>query len=231
MTDISLRTPHHELKAYVSVPAGTGPWPGVVVVHDAGGLSPDTRRQADWLAGAGFVAIAPDLFSWGKKRACTRAVFADMRAGTGPSLDDIEAARAWLQGRPDCTGKIGVVGFCMGGAFALYAAVGRDFSVSSVNYGNLPRDVDSVVKGACPIVGSFGAKDWIVKDGAGRVRRALEKAGVKHDVKEYPVGHSFMNQHSGVLGAVGPLMGMRYDAPSEADARRRIEAFFHAQLD
>src|SRR3978361_2345778 len=98
-----------ELRAHLAVPpVGEGPWPGVVVLHELFGLTDDIRQQADRLAAAGYVAVAPSLYPRGAVR-CLRATFRALSTGSGPALDDIDVTRTWLAGRPDCTGRVGVL--------------------------------------------------------------------------------------------------------------------------
>jgi carboxymethylenebutenolidase len=232
MAEFSIQTPHHALNAYVATPAGLGPWPGIIVIHDVFGMTPDLRRHTDWAASAGYLAVAPDLYSWGGKMACLIKTFGALAKREGVAFDDIDAVSAWMRARPDCTGRIGITGFCMGGAFALFTAAGHGFDVSGVNYGMVPKDVERLTRGACPIVGSFGAKDRTLPGAAARLEAALTLNGVRHDVKEYPdAGHSFFNNHDGLgFKLLGPLIGGFYHAPTEADARRRILEFFGRYL-
>jgi carboxymethylenebutenolidase len=222
-----------ELKAYLATPpVGDGPWPGVVVIMDAVGLSDDIKLQADRLAAAGYVAFAPDLYS-GRGIRCVISTLQASRSGSGEAYEDIEAARQWLALREDCTGDIGVIGFCMGGGFALMCAPRYDFKAAAVNYGEVPKDAAERLAGACPIVASYGKRDRSLSGRAGRLEAALTAANVTHDVKEYAhAGHSFMNRiNVGPLFApVVKMVGFNYEHAAADDAWQRIFTFFDAHL-
>ena len=220
------------LTAHLAVPpVGEGPWPGVVVLHELFGLTDDVRQQADRLAAAGYLAVAPDLYSAGGAVRCLRSTFRALGAGQGPAFGDIEATRGWLAGRTDCTGRVGVLGFCLGGGFALLAAT-RGFQVSAPNYGPLPKDPERVLAGACPVVASYGARDRGLPGAAARLEATLTTLGVEHDVAEYPdAGHSFLNRHGlGPLAVLERVAGFSYHEPSAEDAWARILRSFDRHL-
>ena len=221
-----------ELRGYLAVPpVGEGPWPGVVVVHEIFGLDDDARQQADRLAAAGYVALAPDLYTAGGALRCVRATMQALTRGQGPAFGDVEAARAALAGRPDCTGRVGIIGFCLGGGFALLTAP-RGFDASAPNYGPLPADLDDALAGSCPVVASFGGRDRSLPGAAHKVEAVLTRLGVPHDVHEYPAaGHSFMNRHnSGPLAVLERIGGFSYHEPSAEDAWGRILRFLDRHL-
>ena len=232
MPNVLIQTQRGQMPCYLAVPPNLEPVPGVVVLHDVGGMSQDHRNQADWLAESGFLTLAVDLYYLGGLLRCIRSIIRDLTARSGPTYQDVEACRRWLTVQPGCTGKVGVIGFCMGGGFALLLVPGHGFSAASINYGGkLPPDVDDFLKTACPIVGSYGAKSHWEKGVALQLEQALQRALVAHDVKEYPdAGHSFMNNKEQFWFKMLRFTGIGYNDVAASDARRRISTFFHTHL-
>jgi carboxymethylenebutenolidase len=214
-------------------PVGPGPWPGVVMLHEAFGLEGNVRRQAERLASVGYLVLVPDLMGRGPWLRCVRAVFRSLTAQQGRPFALIDACRDELRADPDCTGKVGVIGFCMGGGFALVSA-GRGFDASAVNYGMIPDNLEEVLGGACPVVASYGGRDKALMKQVPQLREALLASGVTHDLKVYPTaGHAFLNDSPAGPLPLRPLMKIAHVGPeptAAADAWRRIEDFFAAHL-
>lgn len=229
MTTIEIDAPAGPIDALLSMPDGAGPWPGVVVVHDAIGYGPDKESTSARIAAAGFVAITPNLYSRGGRARCITRVFRELLSQRGRALDDILAARDHVQSMPECAGPVGVVGFCMGGHFALVMAP-KGFGASAPFYGTpLPRHLSETLDGACPIVASLGRRDPLGIGAPARLRKVVEDKGITADIKVYPdVGHSFANKLPGQ-----PLLritGFGYDDAATEDAYRRVFAFFGKYL-
>lgn len=230
ITDVQI-TP--ELNGVLGIPDGNGPWPSVVMVHEVFGIDEAMRAQITRLTQAGYVVLMPDLFSRGGARKCLTATFKALTKGEGQAFTDVEAAKQLLLARTDTTDKVGVIGFCMGGGFALLLA-SRGYDASAVNYGMMPKNLDDVLQEACPIVASFGAKDRQLTGAAAKLSSALSKKNIEHDVKEYAeTGHAFMNPHQAggpVFGTLLRISGAKPNPEAAADAWSRIEKFFARHL-
>lgn len=235
MTEIEI-TPEpggsQSLRGYLATPDGVGPWPGVVLIHEAFGLDDNMRAHADRLASVGYLTLAPDLYSQGGARKCLVTTMRAMLSGSGRAFADLEAARKWLMASDRCSGRVGAIGFCMGGGFALLTVHKHD--AVSVNYGFLPKNVDEVMAEACPVVASYGALDRPLRTAPAKLETALTKAGVVHDVKQYQnAGHAFLNEQESGPGWLRPLLRATHSGPNPeaaADGWRRIETFFAEHL-
>jgi carboxymethylenebutenolidase len=237
-TDVRITTPSgRSLSGALAIPQADGTHPGMVVLHEAYGLNQDIRRIVSRFASEGYVALAPDLYSGGGQRAlCMVRVMRDLATRThGGAFVDIDAARRTLAERPDVDGAhIGVVGFCMGGGFALaYGARGK-VGAAGVNYGIVPND-RSQLEGVCPVVASYGELDRTLRSAPGRLEAHLRALGVPHDVKVYEgVGHSFLSYDNAPEWMTRiPMpdpMHLGYDESVAEDAWRRMLAFFGEHL-
>jgi carboxymethylenebutenolidase len=226
----------HATRAALALPASTTPRPAVIVIHEIFGLNDDIRRITGRVAELGYVALAVDLYDMpGPRMLCILRTLVGMARGeVGRVIADLEAARTWLATRPDVDARrTGVVGFCMGGGFALLYATRAPLQVAGAFYGDVPRTVEEL-RGVCPVLGGFGGRDRIFAPQGARLERLLTELGVPHDVKTYPAaGHSCMSRHPpgvmATLGAWGP-MAAGFNAEAEADSWRRLEAFFGEHL-
>lgn len=229
MSSIELDTPAGPIDALVDVPEGTGPWPGVVVVHDAIGYQPDKEAVSARIAAAGYLSVTPNLYARGGRARCITKVMRAALTKQGPAIEDLLAARDYLRDRPDSTGVVGIAGFCMGGQFALILSP-KGFAASAPFYGTpLPKNLEETLSGACPIVASFGARDPIGHGAPAKLNKAIEAQGIAADVKVYPnAGHSFANQLP--AQALMRVTGFGYNEAVAEDAWSRVFDFFETHL-
>jgi carboxymethylenebutenolidase len=220
--------------AFFPVPCARGPLPGVLVIHEALGLTGEMRRLAARFTEHEFVALAPDfLAGLGPKPFCIARFMRGIgRRGVGRPYRQLDAARAWLHGRPEVGGKpIGVAGFCMGGGFALLYAAGGGVEAVAPFYPAVPRD--DALDGICPVVASFGGRDAVFVDGAERLETALANLGIDHDVRTYPeAGHGFMARYDGITAWLGRRLPVHlgHDPLAAEHAWQRTIAFFSRHL-
>ena len=229
VTTIEIDTPAGRIDALLDIPEGRGPWPGVVVIHDAFGYRPDKESTNSHIAAAGYVALTPNMYARGGRVRCVTRVMRELLTQRGRAIDDVLAARDHLQALPECTGRVGIAGFCMGGQFALVMSP-KGFGASAPFYGTpLPRELSETLDGACPVVASFGSRDPMGGGAPTKLKQVLDQKGITNDVKAYPdAGHSFANK----LPAQPLLRIARfgYNQAATEDAWARVFAFFGEHL-
>jgi carboxymethylenebutenolidase len=203
---------------------------GAVVLHEILGPRPEIERVVDRFAAAGYAAVAPDLWGDRARVVCIWRAMHAMRSGRGPQIDAIVGARGWLcqaaQLRPE---HVGLIGFCIGGGFAL--AAGRGWGAVSTNYGNVPPL--PVLDGSAPVIGCYGGRDRIFGRAAKKLERRMRPLGVECETHTFDdVGHSFLTDGNyGVLGWLAqPLFRIDYNPAIADEAWRRIFAFFDRHL-
>lgn len=228
MSSVQVAAPDGPIEAFFGKPAGDGPWPGVVVLHDMIAGSADIERKTRMLADNGYLTVAPNLFSRGTVR-CVPGVVRDLLSKRdGRTVRDILAAREYLIGEKECTGRVAVIGFCLGGGFALLVAP-QGFDVAAPFYPAGGGNYAEILRGSCPVVASYGERDPQNIGRGAKLEQVLTEYGIDHDVKTYAgVGHSFADDHP-----AQPLLrvaGLGYDEAAASDAWARIFAFFDTHL-
>jgi carboxymethylenebutenolidase len=181
---------------YVVTPAGPGPHPAVILIHEWDGLNDRIRQLADALADEGYVALAADLYSGrtGSNREENMALVQEARANPERSIANLNAAVAYLREREDVSGRIGTMGWCFGGGVALsYALGGEQHDATAIFYGSLVTDPDSLAALDHEIYGTFAEQDdGIPPSQVEAFVAALREAGVPNDVHVYDaVDHGF----------------------------------------
>src|ERR1700739_1825903 len=111
MTTIQIEAPDGPIDALLDIPRGKGPWPGVVVIHDAIGYGPDNEQISQRIAQADYLAITPNMYARGGRARCITRVMRELLTKRGRALDDVLAARDHLKARPEWTGRGALAGF------------------------------------------------------------------------------------------------------------------------
>jgi carboxymethylenebutenolidase len=213
-----------ELKGggFLVTPDGPGPHPGVVVIHEAYGLNDNIKDITRRFAREGYVALAVDLFTDRNRAVCMARYMAGMLLGSVNryGINELKTALTLLAKNRDVDAqRMGAIGFCMGGSFAIaWACTDSRLKAIAPFYAANPRPLDMVSR-LCPVVGSYPEKDFTTNAGR-NLDQALDTHQIAHDVKIYPgAAHSFMND-----GAAS------YNEAAAKDSWARVLKFFGEQI-
>ena len=178
----------------IALPSGEGKAPGLVLVQEWWGLNDHIRDLADRFAAAGFVTLAPDLYH-GKSTKDPSEAGALMQALDGKqALADIAAAAQHLAVHERVNGKVGVTGFCMGGAYAFTAATRIPEISAAVPFYGIPPAGRADYTKAKPILAHFASRDeWAKASSAEAIKKEIEAAGGSMILHVYDADHAFMN--------------------------------------
>ena len=210
------------MDSFFAKPEGAGPFPGLIVIHEIFGLNDNIRKISQELAEQGYVALAVDLFSNRNRAICMMQIFYGMlfRPLDNSMLADLNSAFDFLKQLPGVDAdRIGSVGFCMGGAYALQMAItAKGMKAASVFYGANPKPLEAVAQ-ACPIMGSYPDKDFTTK-AAHELEASLVNYNIPHDIKIYEnTQHSFYSQQRSP-----------FEVEASKDAWQRMLNFFEEHL-
>lgn len=207
---------------YLALPDAAGPHPGVVVIHEAYGLNDHIRDVTRRFADAGYVSLAVDLFTGRNRAVCMSRYMAGMLVGSinRYGIDDLKSALTYMAKLNEVDAqRMGAIGFCMGGGFAIaWACTDSRLKAIAPFYASNPRPLE-VVKRLCPVVGSYPEQDFTARSGRA-LNSALTNHAIAHDIKIYPrAHHSFFNDTS-----------RSYDKEAANDSWLRVLQFFGEKL-
>lgn len=211
-----------EMESLFVKPESDGPFPGLVVIHEIFGLNDNIREIAGRFAEQGYATLAVDLFSNRNRTLCMMQLIHGMmiRPLNNAMLSDLRSTMAFLRQQPGVDEKrTGVVGFCMGGGYALQLAVtDKGMKAASAFYGAAPKPLEAFAQ-SCPIIGSYPEKDFTAQ-GARELDAVLEKNNIPHDIKFYEnTQHSFFNHQR-----------TPFEVEASKDAWQRMLSFFQEHL-
>jgi carboxymethylenebutenolidase len=221
---VSYKSGDETVSGVLYTPQGKGPFPAIIVIHEWWGLNDWVKDQASKLSDQGYEALAIDLYR-GKVATTPDEAHQIMRGvPEDRAKRDLHAAFEFLASQSSVKkDRIGAIGWCMGGGYALDVALQEPtLAADVINYGHLATDTDALKKINAPILGLFGAQDkGISPDDVHKFEQTMKQLGKKIEVKIYDdAGHAFEN----------PNNKEGYRATDTADAWQRIVNFLSAKL-
>jgi carboxymethylenebutenolidase len=220
---VSFQSGTRQREGYLARPEGDGPFPAIVLIHEAFGLNENMKDIARRFANEGYVALAVDLFAGRNHAVCmVRFLVAWLfNSLNNSAIHDLKASLTFLSKQPDVDdSRLGVVGYCMGGGLAIaWACTDNRLKAIAPYYGTNPRPLKSVAR-LCPVVGSYPGNDLTAASGR-KLAVELDRYHVSHDIKIYPgAKHSFFND---------TLKGI-YNEAAARDSWERVLAFFGERI-
>jgi len=214
------------IDAFLAEPAGSASAPAVIVIQEWWGLNEHIREVARRFAREGYVAIAPDLYSrQGHKVANDPNTAAQLMGGLKmpDGIEDLKTTVAWLRSQKRArSAKMGVIGFCMGGSYALLLPCeSQEISAAAPFYGEIP-EASKVRNLGCPIFYAYGENDgWIQRSDVDRLAKELKEFGKRGEVKVYSgCSHGFFNDTRADV----------YDAAAAKDSWAHVLKLFSENL-
>ena len=192
---MSAMTQLGSVSGHLAKPSGSGPWPALVVIQEWWGLDQQTRSIADRFAGVGYLSFAPDLFhgELAQLGDGEKAMALTQKYSPG-AVAELQAVYDALKQHPDCSGKVGSVGFCFGGRMSLALGLTRPLDAVCTFYGGgMQQLFDRLGDLKAPVLGLFGDADQSIPVGTvEQFDKLLDQIGVEHEIKVYPnSGHAF----------------------------------------
>jgi carboxymethylenebutenolidase len=221
-TDVTFKSNGRMTGGYLARPVKPGP--GVVVIQEWWGLVPHIRNVADRFAAEGFAALAPDLYHGATAKSPDQAGKMMMALRIDEAAKDLSGAVAYLENDPGVTGaKVGIVGFCMGGALSLFAACTNPaVGACVVFYGIHPNAKPDLASLDAPVLGFFAGRDTFVSPPVvAELDGQLAAAGKRHEF------HTYQNAQHAFFNDTRPEV---HDPQASADAWAKTIAFFRKEL-
>lgn len=196
------------VRAYLARPAGAGPHPTVIMIHEFWGLTTEMRDKADLLARAGYVVVAPDMFRGSSTNWIPRAIYQTLTTPQERRNTDLDAVYAWLEQQPEVDpGRVAVMGFCFGGATSLrYSLWNPKLAATAVFYGSPISDANQLKSLPGPLLGVFGGADSSIPLAeVGAFESALVTAGIPSTITIYPdQPHAFITDVAAIEAGGAP---------------------------
>jgi carboxymethylenebutenolidase len=212
------------VSGYLAKPSGKGPWPALIVIQEWWGLDLQTQSIADRFAAIGYLSFAPDLYHGEQAKLGDGQKAAGLVQKYAPGAPaELEKVYDAIKGLPECTGKVGSVGFCFGGRMSLALGINRPLDAICTFYGGgMQQLFDQLGSLKSPVLGLFGDKDMSIPVGTvEQFDQLLGKIGVHHEVIVYPdSGHAFFRDSDPNV----------YKPEAAKDAWKRVTKFFENNL-